>query len=101
MANYIRYDFAKMNVAITKIDNLVAQYKSAAETFNTDFLTAINGWEGASKDKMLLLMASVKSYTGTQIPQAVGSLAELLKNNVEQMQSADQQIADNIPSELT
>ncbi len=101
MANDIRYDFAKMNVAITKIDNLVAQYKSAAETFNTDFLTAINGWEGASKDKMLLLMASVKSYTGTQIPQAVGSLAELLKNNVEQMQSADQQIADNIPSELT
>ena len=101
MANNIRYDFAKMNVAITKIDNLVAQYKSAAETFNTDFLTAINGWEGASKDKMLLLMASVKSYTGTQIPQAVGSLAELLKNNVEQMQSADQQIADNIPSELT
>lgn len=101
MANDIRYDFAKMNVAITKIDNLVAQYKSAAETFNTDFLTAINGWEGASKDKMLLLMASVKSYTGTQIPQAVGSLAELLKNNVEQMQSADQQIAANIPSSLT
>lgn len=101
MANNIRYDFAKMNVAITKIDNLVAKYKSAAETFNTDFLTAINGWEGASKDKMLLLMASVKSYTGTQIPQAVGSLAELLKNNVEQMQSADQQIADNIPSSLT
>lgn len=101
MANDIRYDFAKMNAAITKIENLTEKYKNAAETFDTDFLTAINGWEGASKDKMLKLMASVKSYTGTQIPQAVGSLAELLKNNVEQMQSADQQIADNIPSELT
>lgn len=97
----IVFKYTEMGQAVTDIDNLAKQYKSAADTFETDFLAAITNWEGASKDKMSTFISGpVKEYMGTTVPKLLNSLAELLKANVEQMQSADQQIADNIPTSL-
>ena len=43
----------------------------------------------------------VNEYMGTTVPGIVTALAELLKANADQMEQADQQIADNIPASLS
>ena len=63
---------------------------------------AIAGWEGASRDKMsAFITGPVNEYMGTTVPGIVTALAELLKANADQMEQADQQIADNIPASLS
>lgn len=97
----IVFKYAEMESAATQIDDLAAQYKAAADTFETDFLGAVSSWEGASKDKMnAFISGPVKEYMGVTVPKILNSLAELLRANATQMQSADQQIADNIPTSL-
>ena len=78
---------------------MLAIYKNAASTFSTDFTTAIAGWEGTSKDKMsTFISGTVNTYISETIPDLLNALAELLDANADQMESADEQLAENIPS---
>ena len=47
----IVFKYDEMNTAVTQIKDLASQYRSAAGTFESDFLSAIGSWEGDSKDK--------------------------------------------------
>ena len=94
----IVFKYTEMRVAEKSIQAIAANYKNAATTFETDFLAAIAGWEGESKDKMVkFIRGTVKEYTSGTVPQMLEALAALLKANADQMESADKQIADNIP----
>ena len=97
----IVYRFEEMKNAAAQIEDIAARYKSASETFQKDFADAASGWEGASKDKLSAFVTGpVNEYMGTTVPGIVTALAELIKANADQMEKADQQIADNIPSQL-
>ena len=97
----IIFKYDEMNAEITQIKDLASQYKSAADTFENDFLSAISSWEGDSKDKMSSFISTpVKEYMATTVPKLLESLADLLQSNISQMQKADQQIAENIPATL-
>lgn len=97
----IVFKYTEMEQAAGQIDELANQYKGAADTFETDFIAAIGGWEGMSQEKMQAFISGpVKEYMGVTVPKLLNSLADLLRANATQMQNADQQIADNIPTSL-
>ncbi len=97
----IVFKSTEMAQAAKDIDELAGQYKAAADKFEQDFIAAIANWEGASKDKMSAFISGpVKDYMALTVPKLLNSLAELLRANAQQMQDADQQIADNIPTSL-
>ena len=97
----IVFKYSEMTAAADQITEIAGKYKSAAETLETEFISAISGWEGDSHDKMQNFMSgAVKSYTAETIPDLLNSLAELLRENVAQMQKADQQVAESIPTAL-
>ena len=48
----IVFRYTEMRNAATAIQNIAGRYKTAAATFETDFIAAIGDWEGESKDKM-------------------------------------------------
>ena len=94
----IVFRYQEMRAAADNIREIANRYKSAAATFETDFLAAIAGWEGESKEKMQkFISGSVMDYTCDTVPQLVTALAELLDANATQMENADRQIAENIP----
>ena len=65
----IVFKYDEMNTAVTQIKDLASQYKSAADTFENDFLSAISSWEGDSKDKMSSFISTpVKEYMATTVP---------------------------------
>ena len=98
----IVFKFDEMRTAVTQITDIAARYKAASDKFQADFADAIAGWEGASRDKMsAFITGPVNEYMGTTVPGIVTALAELLKANADQMEQADQQIADNIPASLS
>ena len=98
MADTIKFDYSKMTAAAADIRAVAGQYANAAKTFQTDFATAIAGWEGDSKDKMQkFISGTVKEYTENTVPQLLNALADLLDANAQQMKNADAQIAANIP----
>lgn len=98
----IVFKYDEMNAAVTQIKDLASQYKSAADTFESDFLSAVSGWEGDSKDKMSSFISGpVKEYMATTVPKLLGALADLLQSNISQMQKADQQLAESIPTTLS
>ncbi len=100
MADII-FKYTEMESAAAQISELAGKYASAANTFETDFVGAISQWEGASQEKMkAFIVGPVKEYMGVTVPKLLDSLAELLRANATQMQNADQQIADNIPTTL-
>ncbi len=95
----IVFRYPEMKEAAAAIQDIAGRYKAAAETFETDFLASIIDWEGDSKDKMQkFISGTVKSYTYETVPQLLEALASLLSANADQMQKADQQIAENIPN---
>jgi len=95
----IVFRYVEMRQAAADIKALAARYKSAATTFESDFLGAISGWEGESKDALQkFISGSVMEYTRDTIPQLLEALSDLLSANADQMESADRQIAENIPS---
>ncbi len=97
----IVYRFEEMKNAAAQIEDIAARYKAANETFQKDFADAVAGWEGTSKVKLLAFVSGpVSEYMGTTVPGIVTALAELIKTNADQMEQADQQIADSIPSQL-
>ncbi|MBR1764672.1 MAG: WXG100 family type VII secretion target [Ruminococcus sp.] len=98
----IVYRFTEMRAAAAKIEDIAARYKTAAATFQKDFAEAVSGWEGASKDKMTAFIAGpVNDYMDSTVPSIVSAMAALLNADAEQMEKADQAIADNIPESLT
>ena len=95
----IVFRYVEMRQAAADIKALAARYKSAATTFESDFLGSISGWEGESKDALQkFISGSVMEYTRDTIPQLLEALSDLLSANADQMESADRQIAENIPS---
>ena len=97
----IVFKYPDMRTAVTTIEDLSKDYKTAADTFESDFLSAISAWEGTSKDKMQTFISGpVKEFIGDTVPQLVSGLSQMLAANADQMENADQQIADNIPSSL-
>ena len=97
----IVFKYPEMRAAASAIEGFSNDYKSAADTLDSDFLSAIANWEGESKDKMqAFITGPVKEFTATTVPQLVKALAEMLSANADQMEKADQQIAENIPSSL-
>ena len=77
-------------------------YQQIGKDFNTNFNAAIAAWEGASKDKMKSLIdGDINALLTKSIPSYIDGLANLLKQNMDQMKSADDQIANNIPSKLS
>ena len=94
----IVFRYQEMRTAADNIRGIADRYKRAAAAFEADFLAAIAGWEGESKEKMQkFISGSVKEYTYDTVPQLVTALAELLDANATQMENADRQIAENIP----
>lgn len=97
----IVFKYVEMESAANQIEELAGRYSAAADTFEGDFTGAITQWEGATKDKMTTFISGpVKEYMGVTVPKLLNSLAQLLKDNAKQMQSADDQIAANIPNTL-
>ncbi len=98
----IVFKYDEMRTAVTKIADIATRYKAASDKFQSEFADATAGWEGASKDKLTaFITGAVNEYMGTTVPNMVTSLSELLKANADQMEAADQQIADNIPNSLS
>ena len=95
----IVFRYVEMRQAASDIKAIAARYKTAATTLESDFIGAISGWEGESKDAMQkFISGSVMEYTRDTIPQLLEALADLLNANADQMEDADRQIAENIPS---
>ena len=100
MADII-FKYPEMRKAASDVAGYAKDYTTAANTFESDFLSSISGWEGTSKDKMQAFISGpVKEFIGTTVPQLVDGLSQILSANADQMEKADQQIADNIPSSL-
>lgn len=97
----IVFRYKEMEKAAQDIKDLATKYKTASDTFASSFTDAVQNWEGSSKDAMLrFITGPVSEYTGVTIPKLLDSLAELLLANAKQMASADDQIAQNIPTSL-
>ena len=98
----IVFKFDEMRTAASQVEDFAARYKQAAATFQKDFFDATAGWEGASKDKITgFINGPVNSYISETVPGILSALSTLLQANADQMENADQQIADNIPSSLS
>lgn len=97
----IVFKYEEMRSAVEEIKNIAGRYKTAASTLESDFTGAITAWEGASKDKMQQFISGpVMEYTRDTVPKLLESLASLLTANIDQMEKADAQIAENIPTTL-
>lgn len=97
----IVFRYPEMRQAVSSIKDLANQYKAAATTLESSFNGAVTDWEGESKDAMVRFISGpVMEYTRDTIPQLLEGLADLLAANADQMESADQQIAANIPTSL-
>lgn len=97
----IVFRYVEMRQAVEQIREISSRYQAAANSLEEDFKSATSGWEGDSKDAMDKFIAGpVMEYTRNSVPQLLTTLAELLSANADQMQSADKQIADNIPTSL-
>lgn len=93
----IRFKYDEITNAVTQIKSIEEEYKTAASTLQTSFESAVEAWEGASKDAMLNLMQGpVNRYAAETVPGILEALASLLEQNAQQMQEADNQIATNI-----
>lgn len=97
----IVFRYPEMRGAANDINGIAQRYSDAAQKFEGDFLAAITDWEGESKEKMQsFIQGAVMQYINETVPNLIKGLAELLNANADQMEKADQQIADNIPQSL-
>lgn len=97
----IVFRYPEMRKAASDIRGIAARYQNAARTFEKDFTTAISSWEGESKQAMQRFISGpVMDYTRDTVPQLLEILAELLAANADQMENADHQIAEIIPTSL-
>ena len=101
MSTKIEFDYGKMEEAAKVIDKCAENYTTAATTLLNALDASTASWEGASKVKFMnLVNGSVKEYICTTVPKMVQGLAELLRNNENVMQNADDEIAKNIPDSI-
>ncbi|MBR1393328.1 MAG: WXG100 family type VII secretion target [Ruminococcus sp.] len=97
----IVFKFDDMRSAAAQINDIAARYTQAAAVFQNEFSEAVAGWEGASKDKLTAFInGAVNDYMSSTVPGVVTALSELIKANADQMEKADQAIADNIPADM-
>ena len=97
----IVFRYVEMRQAVEDIRGISARYKELASNFESEFTSSISNWEGESKDAMQRFISGpVMEYTRDTVPQLIEALAELLAANADQMESADRQIAENIPTSL-
>jgi hypothetical protein len=91
---------AKVTSTVGKINEIKGKYKTAGETFNTDFTTAISGMEGETKDALLdLFNKSYKDFVTSEekgLPGMIKGLADLLEGNRSNFEKVDSQIASSI-----
>lgn len=100
MADII-FNYPQMQAAVQQINQYAQQYQAAANTLKQAIESSTEAWTGASKDKFKMFMdGAVYEYTSKSIPAVAEALAELLKQNAEQMQTADSELAASLPSEL-
>lgn len=98
----IVFNYVEMRKAVEDIKGIATRYKSAADTFNSDFTDAVSEWEGESREAMKRFIdGPVMEYMGETVPQLLEALAELLAANADAMEKADNQIAENIPASLS
>jgi len=101
MADRIVFKYSEMDTIAGKIDGYASQYEQAASAFLSSMDSAIESWEGDSKNKFSSLVHdSVYRYMHDSVPQMVRGLATLLRNNSTTMQNADSSIAGNIPDSI-
>ena len=90
----------KVTTTVANIKGLVTNYKSAGETFETEFKAAIADMEGDAKDALVELFdKSYKTFITDEkggLPGVIGSLATLLEGNRTNFEKVDSQIADSI-----
>lgn len=97
----IVFRYPEMRAAASDIRNIAQRYTAAAQKFESDIIASISDWEGESKEKFVtFIQGAVHQYIEETIPNLIKGLAELLEANADQMEKADQQIADNIPQSL-
>lgn len=98
----IVFKYDEMRTAVENIKQIATSYTNAANALETNFTSAITGWEGETKEAMQKFISGpVMEYTRDTVPQLVDALAELLATNANQMENADRQIAENIPTSLS
>jgi len=97
----IVFRYPEMRGAANDIKGIAQRYIAAAQKFESDIIASISDWEGESKEKFVsFIQGAVHQYIEETIPNLIKGLAELLEANADQMEKADQQIADNIPQSL-
>ena len=104
MANHIVFNYEEMQKCVNKINEIADSYLRAANTFDSQYREATSAWTGLTKNKMDLFVvgdSGVLGYMKNSVPELVKGLATLLQANLDQMSSADSQIADNIPASLS
>lgn len=98
----IVFKYTEMQQCVDNIKEIAVKYRAAATTLQSDFESAINGWEGDTRDKMQQFMGgAVREFTEQNVPGLVDGLAALLQANIDQMKKADQTLAENIPTTLS
>lgn len=101
MADII-FKYPEMDQAAKQIDNIANNYRQAATNFLMQMDNATMGWTGASREAFMnYVNTTVKDYIENTIPQVVDGLAAMLRANAEQMQSVDEEIAQQIRNSMT
>lgn len=100
MANVIRFNKTEMDGVVSTLRRQANTLKTAGSTFISDMNTAIQDWEGQSKDKFAGCVQSINSYVTKDLPGLVTALADMLESNYTQMNTADKNIAGQIPDSL-
>lgn len=99
----IIFKYTGIQDSVTKIEKIAEGYATAGNTLITALNTATVDWKGASKNKFDALLTNpggVKEHITVNIPNAITALADMLTSNAAHMQSADDEIAKNIPDSL-
>lgn len=101
MASEITYKFQEMKDAAANINSIASEYKALGEKFSERVVAETKTWEGASKEKfMSLINGDIKQYLEVEVPKILNGFAQLLVTDAEQMENADEQVAQGIPNSI-
>lgn len=89
-----------VKTSVTNINTLADKYKTAGETFETNFKAALSEMEGDTKDALIELFdKSYKDFVKSDesgLPAMIKGVATLLEGNRSNFESVDSKIADSI-----
>ena len=101
MAQKIIFRYENMNQTANKISELSEDYQRAGTELINALNEAMNSWEGESKTKFsTFINGDVNTYITQTIPNVIKGLSEMLESNSKQMQDADSNIAQQLPTNL-